>query len=489
MAMMTIESLNRFGWVVNPAGVTSEGGRYYPVRSRYHVASRLIDPAGNDFFQLDNGDQLPSSAIYLEGEPFFNRPTPLSSELAVVQDPHGTTLLSDAGVVLTVAEFGASFPVTDQAVDIFGDAWYKTTSGWLKANTAFLAGHHKFQHPGKFAMPKRGKVKRAKGITGQTQDGQDHHFYPLGATVTLVGTAKDDVGQIYLHTTDDTYLPLDSVWQDGQSLFERVTGSGDYIGVITVEDTTPINRLGRPLHAVRTGTAFDVHHCAVDAFGRYFIDVGGDRWLAMTACVALQRGEAWQPNKKEILHLASPDINQRLWQLPQGSEAAALFLGLKTVGSLAHISFTEWLTRMPISPNGNPNRGFSGDPALRPEIESVTITPAALIDWGDQFGDLRNLHGATTAFIRQRVQLGHPVIAYVTANLRSPEYVTTPFGTQVKNGQAVLVDGISGSLLHLNDPLNGARWVPESRFEHAYNCRQWAIEVLPPRIINGEGER
>ncbi|GCF93095.1 hypothetical protein NRIC_09860 [Enterococcus florum] len=134
---------------------------------------------------------------------------------------------------------------------------------------------------------------------------------------------------------------------------------------------------------------------------------------------------------------------------------------------------------MPMSPNNNPNNGFSGKPDdIKPNIyHSIYAKPLA--QWGNKYGNVADISGTSVDGLKNELRKGNPVVVYVTGNYAKPIYGNYWWGTGIDNAHIVTLDGFnqSNNTYHISDPNAGTYWVSASRFEASYNLRKSAVVV------------
>ena len=74
---------------------------------------------------------------------------------------------------------------------------------------------------------------------------------------------------------------------------------------------------------------------------------------------------------------------------------------------------------------------------------------------------------------------GNPVIAYVTTYYTPPIWRNYPFGPNLYNNHAVTLDGYDriNNLVHVSDPISGAKWMDMFTVASIYDARKYAVVV------------
>lgn len=177
--------------------------------------------------------------------------------------------------------------------------------------------------------------------------------------------------------------------------------------------------------------------------------------------------------------LNAPYINQNSAGYPMGCEAASLLQALQNKGYAKKYNLKSFIKEMPMSPNNNPNNGFSGRPdVIKPNIyHSIYAKPLA--QWGNKYGKVADISGCSVETLKDELRKGNPVVVYVTGNYAKPVYGKYWWGTGIDNAHVVTLDGFneSNNTYHISDPNAGKYWVSASKFEASYNLRRSAVVV------------
>ncbi|MGM0241273.1 C39 family peptidase [Enterococcus sp. AZ103] len=198
----------------------------------------------------------------------------------------------------------------------------------------------------------------------------------------------------------------------------------------------------------------------------------------------IDEGTAFNSNGDEIpvasyVLLNSPFIDQRKAGYPMGCEAASLLEALQTKGYARSYNLGNFIKEMPMSPNNNPNNGFSGKPdnVVSGVYHSIYAKPLA--DWGMRYGNVSDITGSSVENLKDQLRTGNPVVVYVTLNFASPQYGNYWFGSAINNAHIVTLDGFneSNQTYHVSDPNKGQYWVNAQSFEASYNLRKSAVVI------------
>lgn len=176
-----------------------------------------------------------------------------------------------------------------------------------------------------------------------------------------------------------------------------------------------------------------------------------------------------------------------------GCEPVSLLMGLKYKGYATDVSTRQFLDAMPKT-SSNPAKGFVGSPYTPNKNLRTTIDPEPLARYGQNYGTVYNIQGASMDDIIYEIESGNPVVIYVTLYWRKPYYRTYNVeGTRktfLRNNHAVLLDGYDPATdsFHISDPYNHEKaggnrnkpfryWKKRSVVEPLYNVRKYAVVV------------
>ncbi|WP_175580167.1 C39 family peptidase, partial [Enterococcus florum] len=190
-------------------------------------------------------------------------------------------------------------------------------------------------------------------------------------------------------------------------------------------------------------------------------------------------GSTSNPFMKGYVLLNAPYINQNEAGAPMGCEAASLLQALRVRGKATNYSLRNFLREMPISPTGDPNKGFGGTPyAVTPGVYQ-SIYPEPLANWGKRYANVENISGSSSASLQNHLQLGNPIVVYVTLDFQTPVYNRYFFGVAIDNAHIMTLDGYNFSTqqYHVSDPVRGKYWVNATTFERSYNVKKFAVAV------------
>ncbi|MBM7698119.1 C39 family peptidase [Kurthia huakuii] len=188
------------------------------------------------------------------------------------------------------------------------------------------------------------------------------------------------------------------------------------------------------------------------------------------------------------IELDVPIINQYApVDAPFGCEGAALLMALH-YKKYTEDSLEELLNNMPTAER-NPHEGFVGSPYEEaPAGYYQTIYPAPLAAYAKEryAQTVEDISGSDIQAIRHELNLGNPVVLYVTEAFAAPIIGDWDFGTAgteqaVDNLHIVLVTGYDSTIgeYKVADPSadEGAYWINGYALEKAYNAQQHAVVV------------
>lgn len=186
--------------------------------------------------------------------------------------------------------------------------------------------------------------------------------------------------------------------------------------------------------------------------------------------------QATADNNNEMVLLNVPYINQ--YQVGEmACEASSLLEALHFKGYATNYNLASFIQTMPISASGNPNEGFGG--SYQTVVANVfqSIYPAPLATWGQRFGNVRNISGASLEDLKQQLRAGNPVVVYVTMHFAAPQYHQYFWGTGIDNSHVMTLDGFKNGYYHVVDPAAGSYWVLANSFAYSYNLTRYAVVV------------
>ena len=228
----------------------------------------------------------------------------------------------------------------------------------------------------------------------------------------------------------------------------------------------------------------------------YYLDQYGDMqvgWLKyagrtyyLNASGAMVTGLQWINNKYEYFDqfgilssesqykfLNVANYNQYAEGYPDGCEGISLFQALQYKGYTGAMSLYNFMYTMPTSTN--PFYGFASSGGY------AAIFPPALANWGKGFsgGMTFDISGSSFDSLLEEVKNGNPVVAYVTAYYTTPTWRNYPFGSNLYNNHAVTLDGYDriNNLVHVSDPVAGAKWMDMFTVANTYDARKYAVVV------------
>lgn len=186
-----------------------------------------------------------------------------------------------------------------------------------------------------------------------------------------------------------------------------------------------------------------------------------------------------------ICKVTIPTYSQNELGYPLGCEGISLYMALKGKGYVQDTDVDDFMAIMPQS-DENPEYGFVGDPSRSKKDpvnadKRTTIYPAPLAKWGKEYGNVEDISGASTDELKEQLELGNPIIVYVTGGYKTPKWQEYSWGKAVTNGHVVCLVGYSkwtGDYL-VNDCGShlGEYWVNQEKFEKIYLERRYAVVV------------
>lgn len=176
---------------------------------------------------------------------------------------------------------------------------------------------------------------------------------------------------------------------------------------------------------------------------------------------------------------------------PVGCEAVSLLMGLQGKGYALDVPVGRFLDEMPKT-TSNPAKGFVGSPYVPDPSKKTrtTIYPPVLAEFGQRYGRVIDLSGASTQELQRELLSGNPVVVYVTLWWEPPFY--RPYlieGEQqhlLSNNHAVLACGYNAEThqYYIADPYNIKSkqeeyfyWISGDIFDPLYLERRHALSV------------
>lgn len=179
---------------------------------------------------------------------------------------------------------------------------------------------------------------------------------------------------------------------------------------------------------------------------------------------------------------------------PNGCEPTSLLMGLKGKG-YTDINLRKFLDNMPKT-QSNPAKGYVGSPYNVEQGRFQTIDPEPLAKYGQKYGNVVNIQGASIDEIIKEIQNGNTVVAYETLFWNNAYYKTLPIdGVSTKriwNNHVVLLTGYDPIKMsfYVADPYNHEKaggnrqkpfyyWKSRSIVEKCYNYdnRRFAVVI------------
>lgn len=194
-----------------------------------------------------------------------------------------------------------------------------------------------------------------------------------------------------------------------------------------------------------------------------------------------------KPKEYKTYKVTIPTVNQKKAGYPRGCEGVSFYMALKGKGYLKDVSIKEFMDTMPISPDGNPNNGYAGDPTKDSSAsvnkgKRTTIHPKPATKWVSQYGSAKNMEGASVSELKAELRKGNPIVVWMTSGFKDAKYKTYWWGTTVSNNHALCLVGYdekTGEYI-VNDCSSvntGEYRVSKSVFEKSYNYRKYAVVI------------
>ena len=197
-------------------------------------------------------------------------------------------------------------------------------------------------------------------------------------------------------------------------------------------------------------------------------------------------GLVWLDNKYQFFYanglyagdshyrlLGVANYNQYSEGYPDGCEGISLFQALQYKGYLGGMSLHNFMYTIPTSTN--PFYGYAASGGY------AAIFPTPLANWGKGYsgGMTFDISGSSFDSLLEEVKNGNPVIAYVTTYYTPPTWRNYPFGPNLYNNHAVTLDGYDriNNLVHVSDPVSGAKWMDMFTVASVYDARKYAVVV------------
>ena len=212
----------------------------------------------------------------------------------------------------------------------------------------------------------------------------------------------------------------------------------------------------------------------------------GDKKYYFHSDGRMATGQVWLDNKYQYFYangvyagdsyyrlLGVANYNQYAEGFPDGCEGVSLFQALQYKGYTGVMSLSSFMYTMPTSTN--PFYGFAASGGY------AAIFPPALANWGKEFsgGMTFDISGSSFDSLLEEVKNGNPVVAYVTTYYTTPTWRNYPFGPNLYNNHAVTLDGYDriNNLVHVSDPVSGAKWMDMFTVANTYDARKYAVVV------------
>lgn len=355
--------------------------------------------------------------------------------------------------------------------------YFQCQTGFISEDDVMLLEQDIIQVKNYFSKLVSGKIKNCHGTIARTSNGKKQGDYPFESTRLFIGNGYSVLGDEFLQTEEKEWINANDVWLENTPWVKEIKKTSvKKLQVISPQGTLVYSEENEIVEELKQGEERFVLAEVEDVLGRHFWQIGPHSFVKKDDC-----GTDLIQSKTNYAHfwlLPTKNINQNFWGIPNGCEAAALLSGFWYQGLLKNKDYQSWIDAMPISPDYNPYEGFGGSPYEIAKGRFEAIFPPALIKWGSKFGKLRDLTGANEQVLQAALKRGNPVVVYVTIDFGKPEPDTYPWGATLANNHAVLLDGFTDDLWHVNDPISGHYWLTKEKFAQSYTERHWAIEVL-----------
>ncbi|WP_205248439.1 C39 family peptidase, partial [Escherichia coli] len=133
---------------------------------------------------------------------------------------------------------------------------------------------------------------------------------------------------------------------------------------------------------------------------------------------------------------------------------------------------------MPLSPDNNPNNGFSGEWRHNVDGTYQGMNPAPVVSRGvANGGNVVDISVSSAQVLKDEIANGNPVVAWVTYAFEPAQHKSMFWGDAIWNRHVVAVDGFKDGAYHVVDPVFGASWINAGSFETAYNVSRLAVSV------------
>ncbi|WP_325828397.1 C39 family peptidase [Enterococcus hirae] len=182
-----------------------------------------------------------------------------------------------------------------------------------------------------------------------------------------------------------------------------------------------------------------------------------------------------KPEQPTNVVLGVPFISQGNTMLCEGT---SLLEALHYKGVATNQDLMTFVKSMPLSPDNNPNNGFSGEWRHNVDGTYQGMNPAPVVSWGvANGGNVVDISGSSVQGLKDEIVNGNPVVAWVTYAFEPAQHKSMFWGDAIWNRHVVAVDGFKDGFYHVVDPVFGASWINAGSFETAYNVSQLAVSV------------
>lgn len=394
----------------------------------------------------------------------------------VVRPVEGSRIVDRLGQLVTMANWQDQLTIS-AVYEAPYQTWYQTSAGYIALDDVVLFPDIQLRLA--LATIQTVQVTQPRGFTSIRITGELGSYHRLNDRLAVVARAETVDGRYY-ETPAGELIHATDVHVIGQKMtFTFQPQHPNNIQVVTPSGAAVRDDCGNEVGHLSNATIVPVLAEATDLFGDHYYQLTDQQYVAKTDTVALTGTQGWSRTQTTTYYcLNAENINQNFWGMPNGCEPAALLEGLHFKRVVPELDYQNFIDQVPVAADYNPYHGFGGAPDDNVKGRFEAIFPDALVKWGRRYGQIRNVSGATISQLLDCLKRRNPVVAYVTVGFETPEMNVYHFGKALSNNHAVLLDGISGDLVHVSDPIDGAYWLPLFKFAMAYNARHWAVEIL-----------
>lgn len=434
----------------------------------------------NTYLVTYSGLAVNKNDVYLEGEPFFHV-TDIFETMILIQEKTASKNID--GSLGEIISRGTRKKTKGTVVDVFGEYWWWMNDGYYVPKQFAMDYRESFELKETFSDVLCGKVTAINGASVYDRCMREIRNISFLENVVITSRYSRQSEEFYM-TDEDLFIKSEDVFvMNGSSIFyksdEKEFDCSMYAYVME-PNRKGLNQFERPID-LSPGMFYEVKKKKKDIYSKWWYETTGETlYLPMGNCLLLQEKNdlVFPKDQKDYYLLATKHINQMAWHVENGCEAASLLMGLQYKGYAVDMNYGDFVKQMPIDPEYNPYNGFGGSPYKINKGRFEAIFPRPLEQWGKQYGKVIDISGATISQLKKCIIEDHPVVVYVTIGFGSPKFDDYPWGTAIANNHAVLLDGVYGGFLHINDPIDGPYWISEEQFTTIYELRKWAVGVF-----------